>query len=113
MTSRGSTGAFSDVQPVTMISGRYLNEGDILGRKKNVVIEEESARKLFGTENAVGKTFRTTVYGDTDMYTVVGVYKKSCERRTPGSRSIFVRRFRRYGIRVYPVYTAHVSRMTV
>lgn len=32
---------FSDVQPVTMISGRYLNEGDILGRKKNVVIEEE------------------------------------------------------------------------
>ena len=59
-----------------MISGRYLNEGDILGRKKNVVIEEESARKLFGTENAVGKTFRTTVYGDTDMYTVVGVYKK-------------------------------------
>ena len=67
---------FGDVQPVTMISGRYLNEGDILGRKKNVVIEEESARKLFGTENAVGKTFRTTVYGDTDMYTVVGVYKK-------------------------------------
>lgn len=67
---------FSDVQPVTMISGRYLNKGDILGRKKNVVIEEESARKLFGTENAVGKTFRTTVYGDTDMYTVVGVYKK-------------------------------------
>ena len=67
---------FSDVQPVTMISGRYLNEGDILGRKKNVVIEEESARKLFGTENAVGKTFRTTVYGDTDTYTVVGVYKK-------------------------------------
>ena len=67
---------FSDVQPVTMISGRYLNEGDILGRKKNVVIEEESARKLFGTENAVGKTFRTTVYGDTDMYTVDGVYKK-------------------------------------
>ena len=24
----------------------------------------------------MGKTFRTTVYGDTDMYTVVGVYKK-------------------------------------
>ncbi len=67
---------FNDVQPVTMVSGRYLNEGDILGRKKNVVMEAESARKLFGTENAVGKTFRTTVYGDTDMYTVVGVYKK-------------------------------------
>lgn len=73
---QGIDWSYNDVQPVTMVSGRYLNEGDILGRKKNVVIEVESARKLFGTENAVGKTFRTTVYGDTDIYTVVGVYKK-------------------------------------
>ena len=73
---QGIDWSYNDVQPVTMVSGRYLNEGDILGRKKNVVIEAESARKLFGTENAVGKTFRTTVYGDTDIYTVVGVYKK-------------------------------------
>ena len=73
---QGIDWSYNDVQPVTMVSGRYLNEGDILGLKKNVVIEAESARKLFGTENAVGKTFRTTVYGDTDIYTVVGVYKK-------------------------------------
>lgn len=39
-------------------------------------MEAESAGKLFGTEDAVGKTFRTTIYGDTDLYTVVGVYKK-------------------------------------
>lgn len=67
---------YQDVQPVTMIYGRYLNEGDVLGRKKNVVMEAKSAGMLFGTENAVGKTFRTTIYGDTDLYTVVGVYKK-------------------------------------
>ena len=67
---------YQDVQPVNVIYGRYLNEGDILGRKKSVVIENKSAVKLFGTENAVGKTFRTTVYGDTDEYTIVGVYKK-------------------------------------
>ncbi len=73
---QGIDWGYNDVQPVTMVSGRYLNEGDILGRKKNVVMEAESAGKLFGTENAVGKTFRTTVYGDTDIYTVVGVYKK-------------------------------------
>ena len=73
---QGIDWSYNDVQPVTMVSGRYLNEGDILGRKKNVVMEAESAGKLFGTENAVGKTFRTTVYGDTDIYTVVGVYKK-------------------------------------
>ncbi len=31
---------------------------------------------LFGVENAVGKTFRTTIYGSTEDYTVVGVYRK-------------------------------------
>lgn len=67
---------YQDVQPVDVIYGRYLNEGDILGRRKNVVMEAKSAENLFGTENAVGKTFRTTVYGYTDVYTVVGVYKK-------------------------------------
>ena len=67
---------YQDVQPVTILHGRYLNEGDILGRKTNVVMEKQSAVKLFGTENAVGKTFRTTLYGNTDEYTVVGVYEK-------------------------------------
>lgn len=67
---------YQQVQPVTMLYGRYLNEGDILGRKKNLVMEAKSAERLFGTENAVGQTLRTTIYGDTDEYTVVGVYKK-------------------------------------
>lgn len=67
---------YQDVQPVTMIYGRYLNEGDVLGRKKHVVMEAKSAERLFGTENAVGKTFRTTIYGYADEYTVIGVYKK-------------------------------------
>ncbi|MFQ6970062.1 MAG: ABC transporter permease, partial [Enterocloster aldenensis] len=51
---------YQDVQPVDMVYGRYLNEGDILGRKKNVVMDTDNARMLFGVENAVGKTFRTT-----------------------------------------------------
>lgn len=67
---------YQDVQPVNMVYGRYLNEGDILGRRKNVVMDTQSAVNLFGTENAVGKTFRTTIYGMTDEYTVVGVYRK-------------------------------------
>lgn len=67
---------YQDVQPVNMVYGRYLNEGDIKGRRKNVVMDTKSAKKLFGVENAVGKSFRTTVYGETDLYTVVGVYRK-------------------------------------
>ena len=67
---------YIDVQPVTIVAGRYLNQGDILGRKKNIVIEEQSAINLFGTAEAVGKTFRTTIYGNTDEYNIVGVYRK-------------------------------------
>lgn len=68
---------YQDVQPVNVVYGRYLNEGDIRGRKKNVVMDTESAVKLFGVEDAVGKSFRTTIYGATDDYTVVGVYRKN------------------------------------
>lgn len=39
---------YQDVQPVDMVYGRYLNEGDILGRKKNVVMDTDSARMLLG-----------------------------------------------------------------
>ena len=48
----------------------------VKGRKKNVVMDTDSAMLLFGVENAVGKTFRTTIYGTTDEYTVAGVYRK-------------------------------------
>ncbi len=67
---------YQDVQPVNIVYGRYLNEGDIKARRKNVVMDTDSAMKLFGVENAVGKTFRTTIYGSTDEYMVVGVYRK-------------------------------------
>ena len=34
---------YQDVQPVDVIYGRYLNEGDVLGRRKNLVMEAKSA----------------------------------------------------------------------
>ena len=73
---QGIDSNYKEVQPVNMVYGRYLNEGDVLGRRKNVVMDTDSAKLLFGTENAVGKTFRTTIYGNTDEYTVVGIYQK-------------------------------------
>lgn len=67
---------YPDVQKINIIYGRNLNEGDIKARKHNVVLEAAGAMALFGTENAVGKSFRTTVYGEVGDYHVVGVYKK-------------------------------------
>lgn len=66
---------YPEVHDINIIYGRNLNESDIKGKKKNVVLEAEGAKELFGTENAVGKTFRTTIYRETDDYNVVGVYR--------------------------------------
>ncbi|WP_333652222.1 ABC transporter permease [Lacrimispora sp.] len=66
---------YSAVHEINIVYGRNLNEADIKGRKNNVVLEANGAKELFGTENAVGKTFRTTIYGSTDDYHVVGIYR--------------------------------------
>ncbi len=66
---------YTDVHEINIIYGRNLSEADIKGRKNNVVLEVNGAKELFGTENAVGKTFRTTIYGNTDDYHVVGIYR--------------------------------------
>lgn len=67
---------YQDIQKVNMIYGRMFNEDDILGAKKNVVLEAGAARRLFNTENAVGKIFRSSILGNIEDYNVVGVYKK-------------------------------------
>lgn len=67
---------YQDVQPVDILYGRYLNEGDVKGRRQNAVMDVDTARKLYGTEDAVGRTFRTEIYGSMQEYMVVGVYEK-------------------------------------
>lgn len=67
---------YGDVKTVDIIYGRMLNEADVLDRKANVVLEKQAAIRLFGTADAIGKTFRTTIYGNTSDYYVVGVYEE-------------------------------------
>lgn len=67
---------YQNVQPVDILYGRYLNEGDVKGRRPNAVIKASSAMRLFGTADAVGRTFRAEIYGSMQDFTVVGVYDK-------------------------------------
>ena len=67
---------YQNVQPVDILYGRYLNEGDVKGRRQNAVLSVDTARSLYGTEDAVGRIFRTEIYGSMQEYTVVGVYEK-------------------------------------
>lgn len=66
---------YPDVKNINIIYGRNISESDVKARKHNVVLEASGAKELFGTENAVGKTFRTTIYGETSYYNVVGIYQ--------------------------------------
>ena len=70
---------YPDVQKINIIYGRNLNEGRCQEPQEKCGSGIQRAMELFGTENAVGKTFRTTVYGETDDYNVVGVYKKGAD----------------------------------
>ena len=76
MSYQGIDYNYGDVQKINIIYGRMLNESDVLGRKPNIVLEKRAAERLYGTADAVGKTFRTTIYGSTSDYYVVGVYEQ-------------------------------------
>lgn len=76
ITMSGSAGGRDKMLNLNMIHGRYLNETDVDGAKPRLVIEAKTAKKMFGTENAVGKTVDLTVEGELKEFAVVGVYKE-------------------------------------
>lgn len=67
---------YTDVQPLTIVYGRFLNESDVRGAANHVVLEDKGAIKLFGTADCVGRTFRMTLKKVTQEFKVVGVYHK-------------------------------------
>lgn len=67
---------YQDFQPVNIVSGRYITAKDVQERKPVALISKNTALKLFGTENAVGKSFRTDYKGEMQEFSVIGVYYK-------------------------------------
>ena len=65
-----------EVQPAILLAGRYLNEADLRERRENAVVNVETARKLFGSEHAVGQTFRSELGREIREFRVVGVYRQ-------------------------------------
>lgn len=67
---------YIDVQPVKVIYGRYLNKDDVLEEKPNCVLEASAAKEIYGTENAVGRSFRVSVFGEMTEFNIIGIYEK-------------------------------------
>ena len=68
---------YDQVQPMDFLYGRMIDEGDVESKRNSMVIEQETAQKYFGTDNAVGRKLQLlSKSGDREDFTVVGVYKK-------------------------------------
>ena len=62
---------FIDFQPLKILNGRTFSEKDVSERKPVVMISENTALKLFGTENATGKHFRADFHGEVQDFSVI------------------------------------------
>ena len=60
-----------------IVYGRMLNDRDIQGKRNYAVLDKETALNLFGVENAVGKTVKTTINQEGTELLVVGVYENT------------------------------------
>lgn len=70
-------GNFDKVHPTKMLYGRMINKSDIDRKSKSIVLEQNAAIKIFGKENAVGKTVRVKINENMEDLLVIGIYKNT------------------------------------
>ena len=71
-------GSTPDVQYVTnaeMVYGRFFNEGEYIEGKPVVIIDERSAKNIFGTEDVVGRKLKINAKTSSKQATIIGVSK--------------------------------------
>ncbi|MBX4259593.1 ABC transporter permease [Clostridium estertheticum] len=68
---------YSLISNVEIVYGRFLNEREVEEGKAVAVIDQTSAKALFGTDDAVGKSFKLGPVASSKSATVVGVSKAS------------------------------------
>lgn len=71
-----STLQTKESEDLTMVEGRFLNDFDINGYKKNIVIDSDLAEDLYGTGYPIGESILVTVGRQTSSFTIIGVYEK-------------------------------------
>ncbi len=83
-------GDYPEIDNITkkqLVSGRFINQNDILENKKICVIGEETFKLLFDkNENAVGQNVRINGV----FFTVVGIYKPSKNINIDGENAVFI-----------------------
>ncbi|MEA4988349.1 MAG: ABC transporter permease [Anaerovorax sp.] len=65
------------IMNLNITHGRMINQADLDGKKNRLVLESSAAQNLFGVEDAVGKELSLTVEGDSQDFTIIGIYKEA------------------------------------
>lgn len=69
---------YAELQPtISMVHGKFISQADVQNSSNVAVLRQEDAKKFFGNENAVGRTFRAILNGENKEFTVVGIYKEN------------------------------------
>jgi len=73
----GVNADYSLISNVEIVYGRFLNDREVEEGKSVAVIDQTSAKALFGTDDVVGKSFKLGPTASSKSATVIGVSKAS------------------------------------
>lgn len=66
---------YSEIEKIELVKGRFINTQDDRGKRNVVVLDEKTARELFGTLDCLGSTFTVSTWGQSIELMVVGITK--------------------------------------
>ena len=80
----GTSEGYDKQNAMTIVSGRYIREKDILGNKNVVVISEKAANSLYKDRDPIGQEIKVSSSNGLLTFTVVGVYKTKTSKLMAG-----------------------------
>ncbi len=75
---RGSLPKIQQIEGLELSAGRFINDTDIRGYRKTIVIDEPMRRVLFKGDDPLGRRIKI----DSSVYTVIGVLKGDAQRNS-------------------------------
>lgn len=76
VTVNGAGESYREITDVKVIKGRFFHADDIQANRYVTVIDEDLAKKVFGTTDVLGESLLVSLVSQNVNFTIIGVYKK-------------------------------------
>lgn len=73
----GANGGGIVTDSAKIVSGRAITDADNTGSRNVIVINRKTAKRYFGANDPIGKTMTLKTDDDSELFTVVGIFKTS------------------------------------